>query len=639
MAEREVFVRWKFGGDDPEAEVGKAKTAFKDLGTYAKTAGKEAGEAFDPATKDLARLEAASNQVMAALTKLQNTPVGRTLTVEAAKAATALDKLEEELKQSGAQATKTGAEIARALEMGRKSIDQAVQSAAKFKDTMGDFAKQGKLGAEGAQTLAGSMGSLSGVFSLADDAGKGWVSTMGKAGLVGLAITEGWKLLTSVGEGLGKAIADLIDKQTAHQAALMKTADTTARIATATKLAEKGMIDFGGSTTELLANMDRYILKQGLAGQATKEFILAGLGMKDVAVEAEAVSVKAKNLGAILDSELKQKGVGAYRAFILANKDAILSLAEQERILTGAWSTSTRAAVKVIQDHEKATKMATDANKALGKSYEENAKAAEKLAAGIVELSKKEAAAVVESDKTKTAAIENYEAQVIALRKMGLSEDEYHAKKRALLLEMEAKVEEASKKEELAAKETKEALDAKARGYERGVSSLKDLIAAQAGSISKTKEEVLGAKDAEEVQKQLTKALAAQEAQYGPTKTAAEKLRDAVAQIEDPAKKAADSMGNVATKSGDVDKAFNAIAAKSGGALKGGFDEAERAAGGLLEKFQSITSEAPKAVNAMDEVARAAGRMQDAIAAAAGARKNANSEPGKAATPAPGGDF
>ncbi|MBL8115387.1 MAG: hypothetical protein JNK60_21070 [Acidobacteria bacterium] len=73
-----------------------------------------------------------------------------------------------------------------------------------------------------------------------------------------------------------------------------------------------------------------------------------------------------------------------------------------------------------------------------------------------------------------------------------------------------------------------------------------------------------------------------------------------------------------------MDKAFDAIAAKSGGALKGGFDEAERAAGGLLEKFQSIVTEGPKAVAALDEVSRAADRMKDSVAAAAGTRQKAN---------------
>ena len=52
MAEREVFVRWKFEGD-AEGEVAKVKTALRSVGDAGREAGKETAIAFAPVDEKL----------------------------------------------------------------------------------------------------------------------------------------------------------------------------------------------------------------------------------------------------------------------------------------------------------------------------------------------------------------------------------------------------------------------------------------------------------------------------------------------------------------------------------------------------------------------------------------------------------
>lgn len=299
--------------------LAKNETAAKGVGTAAQAAGKEAASGLALAEGGSAKLEAAIKKASAALSP-------RGIVDGAARIRIALEDIEKEATRAG-QAIGPG--LAAQMQRAEAAIATAIPRAGRLADTIADTRKQAGLAAEGYKALGAAGGGLQGVFTSMDDAGSGWVSTLGKVGIASFGLVQAFQLVSSIAKTGSEAVQKLV---TAHYDLAVKQEllrAATDRATIATSAAMKGQIAFGGSFAQTIRNLE---LQRVAMGGATlsMEAIAKAAGVT-VPQSFETFKTHLASMSA-LSSNAFAKGAQEARLWGLENLGALKAAEEQARI-------------------------------------------------------------------------------------------------------------------------------------------------------------------------------------------------------------------------------------------------------------------------------------------------------------------
>ena len=384
----------------PEAEVRvganvqSAEDAFRALAADAQKSLSEIGSEGEKVSARLAVLD-----------KLWDSPAR--LGKAAALAKLDLENLSQSVEKAGVMTPK----LAEAFEKASQKIDSAVSRARQFADTAQDLKEKGDASAKGVESLASRLGSLEGVLGLVKERGGAAGEQIERIGFSMIALNQGvslaittFKGLEQAGEALGQKLASVVDRMSALELKAAESSAHLAKIEQATRLAEKGVIEFGGSVAELEKNFDRYRTQIGLATQATGD--LAGK-LRDPQEVMEKLKTTADDLGDRLSAQFgKSKEAGLDWA--RANKGLIEDIIKQYKDLGQEAPKALTDAIAAIDRQTKARQQAADADK---RFFEEN----KRLAQEAVAESQKAAEAEVKRYEDAAKAIDAYIASLQAL--------------------------------------------------------------------------------------------------------------------------------------------------------------------------------------------------------------------------------
>lgn len=442
-------------------------------------------------------------------------------------------RLEELKVQAAAAGAEAGPRFAAAIQQGEAAITANTRKLGVLKDEMQDTAKKAGVAAEGYKTLAMAGGGLPGVFMAMDDAGKGWISTLGKVGLVGFGVTQAFGLMKEAGAKLGEMLAHEVDHWDDARMAMQKAMTATIEYDAARKLEKAGILTNIKSYEDLIEKYHLYEVASGRSKVAAED-LGKTLGLTLPEHTKEAVKA-AEKLAAVIDGAFAQSLTQGTRV-LLDNQGAIKKLIDAVQD-GGAKLPPALAkylpALKSVADAEKdVAERATQAANAQGAFTTALLKAAESAAS---------VAKGAEKDIGKA-----YDDQAKALKEINaelnagtISLQEHSDKKKKIVQETTKVVLEANDKEEESQKAAEDAVNSLARQYHLSVDQVKEMIAKQAELNAKdalsveTKEKLKGMTDL------FIGSLKAQDAQYGTTRDETTKTDKAMSDLAESFKKTA----------------------------------------------------------------------------------------------------
>jgi len=319
------------------ADAKEASSEFKALAEDIKKVGTESVGV----TEGVTRVDAALQK----LARAADTPGA--LAGAVAKARVEVEALRAELDKTPASAEKLKA-LNAALAQAESAMAKTVQRAAALRKAQGDVNKEIDITSGNVKEAIGQYGSLAGITDKLAGSTSTFVGAIGKAGLVGMAMSEIWEVSAAAGQALAAgidAISASLDKQAKAEGAAI---DRKIQFDKAIRLAKDGTIALGHSTEEMLRNYDAYVEKMRAAAAGTDEQtaslkrqrqafdeLVAGLpdlqkkhtftlmSPEDAAKQMDSVKALADGLNNAFEKAFQAGGEGERAKWIAANEDAV----------------------------------------------------------------------------------------------------------------------------------------------------------------------------------------------------------------------------------------------------------------------------------------------------------------------------
>ena len=324
------------------ADAKEASSEFKALAEDIKKVGTESVGV----TEGVARVDAALQK----LARAADTPGA--LAGAVAKARVEVEALRAELDKTPASAEKLKA-LNAALAQAESAMAKTVQRAAALRKAQGDVNKEIDITSGNVKEAIGQYGSLAGITDKLAGSTSTFVGAIGKAGLVGMAMSEIWKVSAAAGQALAAgidAISASLDKQAKAEGAAI---DRKIQFDKAIRLAKDGTIALGHSTEEMLRNYDAYVEKMRAAAAGTDEQtaslkrqrqafdeLVAGLpdlqkkhtftlmSPEDAAKQLDSVKALAEGLNNAFEKAFQAGGEGERDKWVAANEEAVKKVTE-----------------------------------------------------------------------------------------------------------------------------------------------------------------------------------------------------------------------------------------------------------------------------------------------------------------------
>jgi len=458
--DEELRVRATFDGSELKTGLDGVAAAGTAAGAAVAAGGAKAAEGLTAAIGPSAKLEEQIKKTANALSP-------RGIVDGAAKIRIALEDIENQAKETG-QAIGPG--LAAQMQRAEAAIATAIPRAGRLADTIADTRKQAGLAAEGYKTLGVAGGGLQGVFGAMDDAGSGWVSTLGKVGIAAFGVGQAIGLARSIVQGATTAIQDHLNAQDALARKLAESKATQDKWAASTLLAQRGLIPFGATVEQTARNMDIYALAAGRAGQRQKELAeSAGVVIPNFKLLKDSAEV----LGATMEGAFK-RGNAEGLAFAQANEANLKAVETAFRALGEAVPVGVRKALDALAEVSRATKEFADEIKRLNEAYSFDRAASEARIKSLRD----------EADARK-ASIEALKASIEASRQSADSARDEAAKRMKALNEENVSLEEYSKRKKEIYAEMNRVIDESADQEAASRVKLKPLYDAEVDAIQR----------------------------------------------------------------------------------------------------------------------------------------------------------
>jgi len=535
----------------------------------------------------------------------------------------AADIATENLAAAMTKAKATGGPVTPAMTAQLKSFETAVVSAnvraGQLRDRMGDLRSQGNLAGQGIETLAQSLGSAQGAAQFFANQNNALVQSLAKVGLSVLILKEGLALLdegaknvVAGSKALGDAYVSNVEKQ-----AKATTAAYTHELAL--RAVSKGLITAGGSALELDKRFESLISGTNRAAKELQDFA-NGAGVK---VPESFFKLQQAAFGMETTLALAfTRGKADFLDWATTNETRLKQIeAEYNRHGVRVPEYIAKAIAALKREGEQIalnTKLVEDQKNALEnlvkqKAAEQTAnyKVADSIKAVIAEAARSIAAAESSAETAKRTA----EEKIRALKQEQISDEEYNARKRQILKEMDAAVMASADEENAANKKAEEANRALATQYGLTGEQMKKALQ----DAKNLAEGTNAARDADESLKgmaeKLAEAMANQEKTWGPNKTEADKWTLAIKEVAQKTQEAATKTEDLADQFEQVKEGASSTAEEVGKVKENikAVGEVSLIAQGRLA---ALLAQIKLVGDGMDETARAAKRMQDAIGAA-----------------------
>lgn len=371
---------------------------------------------------------------------LQRALLDATLQTEAFK------KAIDEAKASGENFAGPGGRISAAVRAMEKDIDAATKRMGQMRDVMGDIAVRANQSGQSFEYLRGAGGGLNGMFNSLESSSTGALSAVGKLGIATIGIAGIFTAAKEIGLKLGEAMAFVVDKASKLEETQRRGAESTARNTAILAAAEKGLIGYGGTLSDLARAYDLLVISQGRGSDAALKHAAAFSGLnieatKFVDIEKKAEAANALLAGAYSRSsqeflEMAKKSEGALRAYEEGFRRAGEAVPEY-----------IRKAIDALNALANKTKFAAEAQADFNKKTEELPGKIESVGSALVKLQAAYQKEAVEARKAAGEAIAARDDEIKKLRDAGLSEEEYYERKKAAVEKADAAVLAAAQKE------------------------------------------------------------------------------------------------------------------------------------------------------------------------------------------------
>jgi len=460
--DEELRVRATFDGSELKGGLDGVAAAGTAAGAAVAAGGAKAAEGLTAAIGPSAKLEEQIKKTANALSP-------RGIVDGAAKIRIALEDIEAHAKATG-QAI--GPELAAQMQRAEAAIAAAIPRAGRLADTIADTRKQAGLAAEGYKTLGVAGGGLQSVFGAMDDAGEGWVSTLGKMGIAAFGVGQAIGLARSIVQSATTAIQDHLNAQDALSRKLAEAKASQDKWAASTLLAQRGLIPFGATVEQTARNMDIYALASGRAGQRQKELAeSAGVVIPNFKLLKDSAEV----LGATMEGAFK-RGNAEGLAFAQANEANLKAVEASFRALGEAVPVGVRKALDALAEVSRATKEFADEIKRLNEAYSFDRAASEaRIKALRDEADARKAsidslkASIEASKQSADAARDEAARRMKALNEENVSLEEYSKRKKEIYAEMNRVVDESADQEAAARVKLKPLYDAEVDAIQREI--------------------------------------------------------------------------------------------------------------------------------------------------------------------------
>jgi len=380
-----------------DADAKQAASAFRELSSNLKSVGTESVGVTDA----VARVDAA----MAKLASAPDTPMA--LARATAKAKVEIDELRAALDKTPASAEKMGA-INAALAKADSAMQAAVARAGKLKDAQEEVQQKMGLTAKGAESLAGSFGSLDGIMGKMADSSSSLSQNVAKVGFSVVAAGQAFEFGHETGEkfrktleAVGVQLPDLSDKAGAVVVAI----ESMVRGYKEAELVETAAM---GRARQIIALRE---------AQANAELALvraqtaAGVEWKNADAEREKVIAKLNAVEMQLARAAKSEA--EYGAAVKANAPLLVELAKaagEHEIALGKVAPRTAAAAAEAAKLADSQKKVAEAAPAATKAMQDQSVTLDSLPASIAKAAAAydELARSVERQRDKESAARNF---------------------------------------------------------------------------------------------------------------------------------------------------------------------------------------------------------------------------------------
>lgn len=607
--DRDVTFRAAFEGGEAVEGLKSVETGVKNLGDEVKSTAK--------APDELAEAMARAEKAVAKLTDPALSPIALQRAVLQADLAT--EGLTQAMKKAAATGGPTPPEMTAKVKQFETAVTAANTRAGALRDRMGDLRSQGNLASTSIETLAGKLGSAQSALQEAANSSNKMVEGLAKAGLAAFAVVEGFKLLDQAAQQVVAGAKMLGDAYVAHVEKSAKATTAAYAHELALRAVEKGLIAAGGSALELDKRFESLISGTNRAAKELQDFA-NGAGVK---VPESFFKLQQAAFGMETTLALAfTRGKASFLDWASTNESRLKQIeAEFNRHGVRVPEYIAKAIAALKREGEQIalnTKLVEDQKNALenlvkAKAAEQTAnyKVADSMKAVAVEAAKAITSAQESADSAKRTA----EQKILALKQEEISQEEFNARKRVILKEMDAAIAEASDAEVTARAEAEEANRKLATQYGLTGEQMKKALQ----DAKNLAEGTNAARDADEslrgMSEKLAEAMAAQEKTWGPNKTEADKWTLAIKEVAQKAQDAATKVEDLADQFEQVTDGASSTADEVGKAKEGikAIGEVSLIAEGRLA---ALLSQIKLVGDGMDETARAAKRMQDAIGAA-----------------------
>lgn len=453
-------------------------------------------------------------------------------------------------------------------------------------DRQGDLRVRANLSAQSMETLSGRVGSLQGALGLAADASTGMVGSLAKLGLGLFAAAEAIKVLDQGAKQIVAGSQALGDSFVAMAERSAKASTELSNQTAITRALDTGMLKTGGTARDLGQEFAALVSHVNRAAKELQDFATGA------AVKIPESFFKVQQAAAGLNTTLAlafQKSKAEFLDWADVNKSRLQNI-EGEYLRHGqkvpeyidkALRALQREGVeldllnKKIYDQKHAL---DDLVKSKAAEQTANYKVADSIKAVVTEAAK----AIASAQDSIASAHRTAEEKIRALKQEEISQEEFNARKRVILKEMDAAVAASAAEESAANMKAEEANRALATQYGLTSEQMKKALQDAKNLADGTN----AARDADEglkgMAEKLAEAMAAQEKTWGPNKTESEKWALAINEVakktvpavtatvefSDAFFKIGEDAPNVAKQTGSAAIAFEDLGKKAAGSIQ-----------------------------------------------------------------------
>lgn len=427
-------------GEKAAEGLDKASAAGKKMGDEVAAGGKEAAEGLTSVLGPSEKLEAQ-------IKKTGNALSPRGMVDGAARMRIALEDIERQAKETG-QAI--GPELAAQMQRAETEINAAIARAGRLNETMEGVRKQAGLTADKMEFLAGALASPESAIQAMSKAGTGATKALGDLGLKAIVLNQGFGLVSGVVSAVSAAISaankviqEQLDKADAWALKMDRVRGEHEAAARAVGAAAKGTIAYGASIQETVRNLDIWTVSQG-RNRPLLEQMAKDVGLT-VPQSMTVFTTRLKEMDAVTSAALKQ-GEAAFRAWAVTNAGALKSAQDMARLTGEVLPPNIRKAIEAEEAWTKANRELKTSIDELNKAHEFSIEKSREVIQSLLDIAKardesirsniREAESVQKSmaayDAELASIQKNLEEKIRALNHEEVSDEEYHARKKAL---------------------------------------------------------------------------------------------------------------------------------------------------------------------------------------------------------------